>query len=68
MDITTRLLTLSRRKIHDYVVVISQITMDFLDQIKACAESDSDYQKLVQDVKEGMVRRYWLEDNLLHAK
>ena len=38
---------LRQREIHDYVIAIFQITTDFLDQIRTCAESDSDYQKLI---------------------
>ncbi|KAH7836343.1 hypothetical protein Vadar_000105 [Vaccinium darrowii] len=32
------------------------------------AKTDAEYQQLVKKVKEGIVRRYWLEDGLLHAK
>ena len=60
---------LSRREvITEYLAALSQVESDLADKIRKTAEADTQYQKLVHDVKEGVVRRYWLEDGLLHAK
>ena len=39
-----------------------------MERIKGSSKLDATYQKLVQDVTVGLVRRYWLEDGLLYAK
>ncbi|CAL5371561.1 unnamed protein product [Camellia sinensis] len=59
---------LSRKEIVDYVAAISNIETQLLERIRASAAIDSEYQRLVQQVKDGTVRRYWLENDLLHGK
>ena len=54
--------------ITEYLAALSQVESDLMDKIQQTAEIDTQYQKLVHDVKEGVVQRYWLEDGLLHAK
>ena len=39
---------------------------EFIEQVKQEAPQDSTYQKLVEQVKEGITRRYWLENKLLY--
>lgn len=58
---------LSRRCI-EVVAAISRLESEFLPRIKEECLKDSVYEKLRQQVKDGMVRRYWLEDELLYAK
>ncbi|KAM0938810.1 hypothetical protein DsansV1_C22g0171981 [Dioscorea sansibarensis] len=41
---------------------------DLTEWIREAGKTDAQYMKLVQDVGEGVVRRYWVEDELLHAK
>ena len=38
----------------------------FTERVRHEAPQDSTYQKLVERVKEGTTRRYWLENQLLH--
>lgn len=47
---------------------ISLVESDFLSKIREQAPNDPVYQKLVVLVRDGTVRRYWLEDGLLYAK
>ncbi|KAH7568422.1 hypothetical protein JRO89_XS07G0296700 [Xanthoceras sorbifolium] len=46
--------------------VVAEVT--FLERLKQQAEADVSYTKLRQEVLDGLVRRYWVEDNLLYAK
>lgn len=39
-----------------------------MEKVREVANTDVQYLKLVRDVEEGLVRRYWVEDELLHAK
>ena len=39
-----------------------------MERIKESSKLDAIYQKLVQDVTAGLMRRYWLEDELLYTK
>ena len=56
---------LSRKVGEEYVAAIFFVESDLLNIIKENAVRDVTYQKLVQQVNEGIVRRYWLEDDLL---
>ena len=47
---------------------LSGVQTDFLDRIRNAIKDDSLYQKLVKEVQEGVICRYWLEDELLHVK
>ena len=59
---------LSRRQVQEYVAALTRVESDFVDRIRESAKLDATYQKLVQDVTAGLVRRYGLEDGLLYAK
>jgi len=50
------------------VAALTRVESNFVDRIRESAKLDATYQKLVQDVTTGLVRRYWLEDGLLYAK
>ncbi|KAH7845877.1 hypothetical protein Vadar_006951 [Vaccinium darrowii] len=59
---------LSRKEVQEYVAAITQVESDLTDRIRENAKADAEYQRLVKQVEEGTVRRYWLDDGLLHAK
>lgn len=59
---------LSRKAVQEYVTAIAVIESDLTDKIRENAKTDAEYQRLIKQVEDGTVRRYWLEDNLLHAK
>lgn len=59
---------LSRKEVQAYVSAITTVHSNFLDRVKEHAKIDSTYAKLQQDVKDGLVRRYWLDEELLYAK
>ena len=47
---------------------LSEVISDFNEKIKQAMEQDAAYGRLKQQVKEGVVRRYWLDGDLLVAK
>ena len=51
-----------------YITALLEVIFDFNEKIKQAAEQDAAYGKLKQQVKEGVIRRYWLEGDLLVAK
>ena len=57
---------LSRKEVSSYVGLLSQVMADFIERVRREAPQDSTYQKLVEQVKEGTIRRYWLENKLLY--
>ena len=57
---------LSRKEVASYVGLLSRVVVDFTEQVRQEAPQDSTYQKLVEQVKEGTTRRYWLENKLLY--
>ncbi|WJZ87951.1 hypothetical protein VitviT2T_007294 [Vitis vinifera] len=59
---------LSRREVIAYITTLSEVIFDFNEKIKQAAEQDAAYGRLKQQVKEGVIRRYWLEGDLLVAK
>ena len=59
---------LSHKQVQEYVAALTKVKSDFVERIKERCKLDATYQKLVQDVTTGLVRRYWLEDGLLYAK
>jgi hypothetical protein len=59
---------LSRKQVDVVVAKLSRVEIDFLDRIRELSKNDTAYLKLADLVKEGVVRRYWLEDDLLYAK
>ena len=60
--------TLSRKEVIAYIAALSEVVSDFNERIQQLAESDASYEKLRQQVREGLNRRYWIQDNLLMAK
>ena len=60
---------LSRKvAVKDFVNALTVVNSDFVGQIRALAGSDEAYKRLVKEVREGIVRKYWVENGLLHAK
>ncbi|KAG6533506.1 hypothetical protein ZIOFF_007381 [Zingiber officinale] len=59
---------LSRKEVFATFYSISRVESDMMDRIKAVAASDIAYGKLVQQVRDGVIRRYWIEDDLLVYK
>ena len=59
---------LSRKEVIAYITALSKVISDFNEKIKQAVEQDATYGRLKQQVKEGVVRRYWLEGDLLVAK
>ncbi|KAG6520213.1 hypothetical protein ZIOFF_017251 [Zingiber officinale] len=59
---------LSRKEVFATFYSISRVESDMMDRIKAVAASDTTYGKLVQQVRDGVIRRYWIEDDLLVYK
>ena len=60
--------TLSRKEVIAYIAALSEVVSNFNERIQQLAESDASYEKLRQQVREGLNRRYWIQDNLLMAK
>ena len=58
---------LSRKKVIAYIMALSKVISDFNEKIKLAAEQEA-YGRLKQQVKEGVIRRYWLEGDLLVTK
>ena len=58
----------SRKEVITYITTLSKVISDFNENIKQAAEQDAAYGRLKQQGKEGVVRRYWLEGDLLVAK
>ena len=59
---------LSRKEVIAYITAFSEVISDFNEKIKLAVEQDAAYGKLKQQVKEGVIRRYWLEGDLFVAK
>ena len=59
---------LSRKEVIAYVMAFSEVISNFNEKIKLAAEQNATYGRLKQKVKEGVIRRYWLEGDLLVAK
>ena len=57
---------LSRKEVASYVGSLSLVVADFKERVRLEASYDSKYQRLVEQVKEGTTRRYWLENELLY--
>lgn len=56
------------RRCTEVVAAINMLESQFLPLIKEEWQKNSVYEKLRQRVKNGLVRSYWLEDELLYAK
>jgi hypothetical protein len=59
---------LSYKQVDVVVAALSWVETDFLDKIRELSKNDTAYLKLAGLVKQGVVCRYWLEDDLLYAK
>jgi hypothetical protein len=59
---------LSRKSTDKMVATLSRIESNFLDRIKEMSKQDTAYLKLAEQVREGIVCWYWLEDGLLYTK
>lgn len=53
------------RKAQEMCAAITAVESDFTKRVQEECKIDSEYQRLVEQVKEGSVRRYWLEKGLL---
>lgn len=59
---------LSRKEVFAAAYSISRLESDFVEKIRLCVANDSLYAKLMSQVKDGTMRRYWIEDDLLYFK
>ena len=57
---------LSRKEVVGYVGLLSIVVAYFKERVRHEVAQDSTYQKLVEQVKNGTTRRYWLENELLY--
>ena len=60
--------TLSRKEVIAYIAALSEVVSDFNERIKQIADLDASYEKLRQQVRDGLNIKYWIEDELLVAK
>ncbi|KAL0345854.1 UNVERIFIED_CONTAM: Transposon Ty3-I Gag-Pol polyprotein [Sesamum radiatum] len=58
---------LSRKMVEEYVAALTVVESDFLDQIRESSKTIAGYLKLVEQVKKGQIRKYWLDSGLLSA-
>ncbi|KAL0305330.1 UNVERIFIED_CONTAM: hypothetical protein Sangu_3037600 [Sesamum angustifolium] len=59
---------LSRKLVKEYVAALTVVKSDFLNQIWKSSKTDEGYLKLVEQVKSGLIRKYWFDSGLLYAK
>ena len=59
---------LSRKEVASYVGSLSLVVTDLKEWVRLEAAQDSMYQKLVEQVKNGTTRRYWLKNELLYFR
>lgn len=59
---------LSHKQVLVIFIVITRLESNFLDKIKFGASYDLLYAKLMDHVKEGTVRRHWIENDILYFK
>ncbi|KZV21282.1 hypothetical protein F511_26240 [Dorcoceras hygrometricum] len=59
---------LIRKYVHDYVAALTVIDFDFCGRIRDASLLDQVYQKLLGQVQNGEIRKYWIDDGLLFAK
>ena len=57
---------LSRKEVMSNVGSLSLVVAKFKELVRHEAPQDSTYQNLVEQVKSGTIRRYWLENELLY--
>ncbi|KAL0438706.1 UNVERIFIED_CONTAM: hypothetical protein Slati_2353600 [Sesamum latifolium] len=49
---------LSRKMVEEYVAALTVVESDLLDQIRESSNMDASYMKLVEQVKNGQIRKY----------
>ncbi|KAA8544443.1 hypothetical protein F0562_022517 [Nyssa sinensis] len=49
----------------EYVAALSNVQTDLLQHVKEFSQSDSAYEKLRQQVRDGVICKYWLDDEIL---
>ncbi|KAL0413714.1 UNVERIFIED_CONTAM: Transposon Ty3-I Gag-Pol polyprotein [Sesamum radiatum] len=59
---------LSRKMVEEYVVALTVVESDLLDQIRESLKTDAGYMKLVEQVRNGQIRKYWLDGGLLYVE
>jgi len=59
---------LSMHEVFDGLIVIDHVESDMLDQLRQATMEDATYVKLVDLVRDGTLRRYWLDNGLLYEK
>ena len=59
---------LSRKEVKTFVASLSTVQSDFLERTRQQADADKNYGLLRQKVRDGQIRKYWLEDSLLYAR
>jgi hypothetical protein len=59
---------LSMHEVLDGLIVIDHVESDMLDQLRHATVEDATYVKLVDLVRDGTLRRYWLDNGLLYEK
>ena len=60
---------LSRKEVASYVGSLSLVVTDFKERVRhEVVAQDSMYQNLVEQVKSGITRRYWLKNELLYFR
>ncbi|KAL0386154.1 UNVERIFIED_CONTAM: hypothetical protein Sradi_3009700 [Sesamum radiatum] len=59
---------LSQKMVEEYVVALAVVESDLLDQIRESLKTDAGYMKLVEQVRNGQIQKYWLDGGLLYAK
>ncbi|KZV45037.1 hypothetical protein F511_30198 [Dorcoceras hygrometricum] len=50
--------------VHDYVAALTLVESDFFGRVQEAAEQDLAYQKLLDQVKAGELRKYWINENI----
>ena len=59
---------LSRREVLAGLIAMDHVESDMLDRLSLTVVEDATYIKLVDLIRNGTMRRYWLDNGLLHAK
>lgn len=59
---------LSCKEVEVYVAALTTVTIDFLNRLRQQANEDPSYCQLREKIKQGLIRRYWVEDDLIYAR
>ena len=59
---------LNRHEVLASLIAKDLVESDMLDRLRQAAVEDAAYVKIVDLVREGTVRRYWLDNGLIYAK